>query len=247
MVFQHISAHADEMLSREQTAAFFVEVNSGRRTLMLRFLDRTYPELAAFRQFVREACLFLNDPSEAPDKLRETMIDHLEQDDTSWTPSNVQLIEALADLVDPAEGVTPLSNTQTIRVQRILTRYMEALNAMHADIHMSSVRAHLYRIPNAMLMSAFNDLAIYDRFKIAGIILDPYRPGGRQDYLAELDTWLPVIRNVLSDRSIPIEQRQRLVEGLLTELAQVDMSTPAAVELTRLRDDVARIAEYQGN
>lgn len=247
MVFEEISASADSFLSDEQLAAFTAETHGDHRTHVLRLLDRNYPKLPAFRQFVREACLFLNDPSEASDKLRETMIDHLEQDDTSWTPSNVQLIEALADLVDPAEGVTPLSNTQRIRVQRILTRYMEALNAMHADIHMSSVRAHLFRIPNAMLMSAFDELAIYDKLKIAGIILDPYRPGNTQDYLAELDTWLPAIRNVLSDRSIPIEQRQRLVDGLLTELAQVDMSTPAAVELTGLRDDLARIAEYQGN
>jgi hypothetical protein len=247
-IVQHIIAHTDDMLSDEQRAALFVEMaSSNQRTQMLRGLDRNYPEFPAFRQFVREACLFLNDPSEASDELRETMIDHLEQDDTSWTPSNVQLIEALADLVNPAEGVTALSNAQTIRVQRILTRYMEALNAMHADIHMSSVRAHLYRIPNAMLMSAFNDLAIYDRLKIAGIILDPYRPTGREDYLAELDTWLPVIRNVLGDRSIPIEYRRRLMDGLFTELAQLDMSTTAAVELTRLRDDLARIAEYQGN
>ena len=59
-----------------------------------------------------------------------------------------------------------------------------------------------------------------------------------------------MIRSLLSDRSIPVEQRQRFVDGLLTELAQSapgGMSTPAAVELMPLRDDLAPIAEYQDN
>jgi hypothetical protein len=111
-------------------------------------------------------------------------------------------------------------------------------------------REHLSQVPQNLLMSAFRELAIHDKLKIAGIILDPYRPNGRNYYLAELNKWLPVIRNVLGDHSIPIEQRQRFVEDLLTELTQNapgDMSTPAAVELMQLRDDLARIAEYQGN
>lgn len=234
------------------STAFEAEVDFLRRKALpnpFKSLDHDFPAIA---QFMREACLFLDDPGNSKNERRETMISHLEKEDASWLPSDVQLLEALAGL-DAAAGVAPLSGDQRIRIQRILTRYMETLCAMHTadNKQMRAVRDNLFRLPGAIVFAAFSELASDDKLKIANVRPDSYEgPFDLFRYLQELKSRLPVIRHVLRDDSIDIRQRHGLADGFLTELARLDpgaLEEPIALTLMGLRDELAHIAALQAN
>jgi hypothetical protein len=258
-LYKYIIEHVAPHLSLEHSKAFIAEVTilcRGNSRKPFELLDKYFPEPSAFTDFVRSVCHFLDNSSTAPNDLREAMIAHLEEDDTSWSSSTFELATVLGNLGRPPErnDDIPLSTDQRIRVERIMTRYMEALNTMHTDIQMHAARKNLLNLSGPMRLSAFAELATHDKLKIAGILFDPSGPYSQLGYaylLVEIQSWMPAIRNVLGDRSIPIEQRKHLVNGLLTELARFvpddERERPVVDELIGWRDDLARSAEYQGN
>ncbi|GAA4341119.1 hypothetical protein GCM10023165_21540 [Variovorax defluvii] len=238
-----------ESLPTRLRASFWAELAIGFPTsselqvAALKALDemtRQDAKLEDFLPFVNQAAAFLNAPETASPELVEAVVSRLEGSDSLLWPSNVDLLEGLQRSLQPPQVEMPFENP-SIRLERLLVRYMRALNAQRLHAGMSTARLDMSRIRASWLLSAFSQLEADDKLKIVDILFMPFRPNGHKAFYRDLKIVMPLIESALADHAIPLHRRLLLANDLLQRLATTQyMETGEAGILAELREVLLR-------